>query len=173
MPSKQSFYTTMADNRTPQPCANLQGSIICSMVKGLSMTAVMPIYIDFRIRCIYFDKWLLLTRQCCVVKFIRTGLSSNWTLLPIFVITVTLLKWTVSYSLECAAKRFIHWQWWWMKGLSIDDLNVTLISRLIGSTWDPPGTDRTQLGPVLAPWTLLPRYLVVRCTSNITYLTFS
>ena len=30
-----------------------------------------------------------------------------------------------------------------------------LIARLMGPTWGPSGTDRTQVGPILAPWTLL------------------
>ena len=30
-----------------------------------------------------------------------------------------------------------------------------LIARFIGPTWGPSGTDRTQMGPMLAPWTLL------------------
>ena len=29
------------------------------------------------------------------------------------------------------------------------------IARSMGSTWGPPGDDRTQVGPMLAPWTLL------------------
>ena len=32
---------------------------------------------------------------------------------------------------------------------------ISLIARFMGSTWGPSGTDRTQLGPILAPWTLL------------------
>ena len=31
----------------------------------------------------------------------------------------------------------------------------TLIARFMGPTWDPSGADRTQVGPMLAPWTLL------------------
>ena len=31
----------------------------------------------------------------------------------------------------------------------------SLIARFIGPTWGPSGADRTQLGPMLAPWTLL------------------
>ena len=31
----------------------------------------------------------------------------------------------------------------------------TLIARFIGPTWGPPGADRTQVDPMLAPWTLL------------------
>ena len=32
---------------------------------------------------------------------------------------------------------------------------VTLIARLMGLTWGPSGADRTQVGPLLAPWILL------------------
>ena len=31
----------------------------------------------------------------------------------------------------------------------------TLIARFMGPTWCPSGADRTQVGPMLAPWTLL------------------
>ena len=32
---------------------------------------------------------------------------------------------------------------------------LSLIARFMGSTWGPSGADRTQVGPMLAPWTLL------------------
>ena len=32
---------------------------------------------------------------------------------------------------------------------------VSLIARFMGPTWGPSGADRTQVGPLLAPWTLL------------------
>ena len=31
----------------------------------------------------------------------------------------------------------------------------TLIARFMGPTWGPSGADKTQVGPMLAPWTLL------------------
>ena len=34
-------------------------------------------------------------------------------------------------------------------------LDNALITRFMGPTWGPSGTDRTQVGPMLAPWTLL------------------
>ena len=34
-------------------------------------------------------------------------------------------------------------------------LICTQIARLIGPTWEPPGSCRLQVGPTLAPWTLL------------------
>ena len=30
-----------------------------------------------------------------------------------------------------------------------------LVTRFMGPTWGPSGADRTQVGPMLAPWTLL------------------
>ena len=37
------------------------------------------------------------------------------------------------------------WRWY----------DVTLIARFMGPTWGPPGSCRSQVGPMLAPWTLL------------------
>ena len=31
----------------------------------------------------------------------------------------------------------------------------SLIAKFMGPTWGPPGADRTQMGPMLATWTLL------------------
>ena len=33
--------------------------------------------------------------------------------------------------------------------------SLSLIARFMGPTWGPSGADRIQVGPVLAPWTLL------------------
>ena len=30
---------------------------------------------------------------------------------------------------------------------------ISLIARFMGPTWGPPGADRTEVGPMLAPWT--------------------
>ena len=38
---------------------------------------------------------------------------------------------------------------------------ATLIARFMGPTWGPSGTDRTQVGPMLAPWTLLSGYVIL------------
>ena len=37
-----------------------------------------------------------------------------------------------------------------------DQINTTQIARFMGPTWGPPGSCRPQMGPMLAPWTLLP-----------------
>ena len=36
----------------------------------------------------------------------------------------------------------------------------SLIERFMGPTWGPSGADRTQVGPMLAPWTLLSGLLI-------------
>ena len=36
--------------------------------------------------------------------------------------------------------------------------NYTLIARFMGPTWGPSWANRTQVGPMLAPWTLLSGY---------------
>ena len=35
-----------------------------------------------------------------------------------------------------------------------------LIAKFMGPTWGPSGADRTQVGPMLAPWTLLSGWLI-------------
>ena len=35
------------------------------------------------------------------------------------------------------------------------NVHIALISRFMGPTWGPSGADRTQVGPMLVPWTLL------------------
>ena len=39
--------------------------------------------------------------------------------------------------------------------VSYNTCTHTLIARFMGPTWGPSGADRTQVGPMLAPWTLL------------------
>ena len=52
---------------------------------------------------------------------------------------------------------FFFWvPWLWIR------LLITLIARFMGPTWGPSGADRTQMGPMLAPWTLLCGYLSVQ-----------
>ena len=41
----------------------------------------------------------------------------------------------------------------------------SLIARFMGPTWGPSGADRTQVGPMLAPWTLLSGF--IRCSNTL------
>ena len=54
---------------------------------------------------------------------------------------------TIKYSLAARPIRrhANHWTHW----------NLSQIAKFMGSTWGPPGTCRPQMGPMLAPWTLL------------------
>ena len=42
----------------------------------------------------------------------------------------------------------------------VDDV-ITQIAKFMGPTWVPPGSCRPQMGPMLAPWTLLSGYVSV------------
>ena len=44
----------------------------------------------------------------------------------------------------------------------------TLIARFLGSTWGPTGADRTQVGPMSAPWTLLSEYIYMKESQSLT-----
>ena len=37
----------------------------------------------------------------------------------------------------------------------LSSIATTQIAKFMGSTWGPPGSYRPQMGPMLAPWTLL------------------
>ena len=41
--------------------------------------------------------------------------------------------------------------------------NTSLIARFMGPTWGPSGPDRTQVGPMLAPWILLSEIRMEEC----------
>ena len=72
---------------------------------------------------------------------------------------------TIVEHWECSFSRHLS-PWEAMTRLShrvsimvTDDLATyegrTLRARFVGPTWGPSGADRTQVGPMLAPWTLL------------------
>ena len=72
---------------------------------------------------------------------------------------------SVNYTL-CVCQLQVPPYWlpcWWFIFTWQDDRATrgaswkytTLISRFMGPTWGPSGADRTQVGPMLAPWTLL------------------
>ena len=54
-------------------------------------------------------------------------------------------------------KRHIHVvnTWTPYSGYQPSTMILPLIARFMGPTWGPSGGDRTQVGPMLAPWTLL------------------
>ena len=53
------------------------------------------------------------------------------------------------------------------------EITTSLIARFMGPTWGPPGADRTQVGPMLAPWTLLSGLLRGCCVDDSSWTTFT
>ena len=43
----------------------------------------------------------------------------------------------------------------WSGYNAVNSFTTPLITRFMGPAWGPSGADRTQVGPMLAPWTLL------------------
>ena len=50
--------------------------------------------------------------------------------------------------------------WWIQLRPFYQHLEATLRARSMGPTWDPPVADRTQVIPMLAPWTLLSEWAI-------------
>ena len=46
------------------------------------------------------------------------------------------------------------------------DKKTILIARFMGPTWGTSGADRAQVGPMLAPWTLLSGYLRMNLSNS-------
>ena len=55
----------------------------------------------------------------------------------------------------------------WQGASNSCNWDKSLIARFMGPTWGPPGADRTQVGPMLAPWTLLSGVLITSNTVHI------
>ena len=43
--------------------------------------------------------------------------------------------------------------------------DTTPITRFMGPTWGPPGSCRPQMGPMLAPWSLLSGYIMLHISN--------
>ena len=61
----------------------------------------------------------------------------------------------------------VDWRWSIDVGTNIQ----THIARFMEPAWDPPGPCRPQMGPMLAPWTLLSGTVVIEClTAYLIYV---
>ena len=84
-----------------------------------------------------------------------------------YAVVTEVLLWSTPRTL-----LFIKWSWvpmvlagfdpYWIKQPAsmensemVSIWNSTLITRFMGPSWGPSGADRTHMGPMLAPWTLL------------------
>ena len=78
----------------------------------------------------------------------RTVLNGKW--------SYTLRDWT--WRRNSSAKWFKQHLWKQNKWLTVNNNfhhSWTQIAKFMGPTWGPPGSCRPQMGPMLAPWTLL------------------
>ena len=55
----------------------------------------------------------------------------------------------------CKNRHFDNFQWP-VQSVAKSRNDATQIAKFMGPTWGPPGSCRPQMGPTLAPWTLLP-----------------
>ena len=97
-----------------------------------------------------------------LIKNLDLNLKSYWVLklqnwMSVYIV-LKFVRWLSSNADETSAKC--------VKGeadckhpfhgiVSSHDFMISLIARFLGPTWGPSGADRTQVGPMLAPWTLL------------------
>ena len=70
---------------------------------------------------------------------------------------ISALIWRYSMARITRPTTGIH-KYFYVKSFYSLQTLLTLIARFMGPTWGPPGADRTQVVPMLAPWTLLSGY---------------
>ena len=87
---------------------------------------------------------------------------------PAAVIHLTLTRLTdlFVYLTKNDSERFLLLLWLMEQTLSSSN-EWSLRARFLGPTWGPSGTDRTQVGTMLAPWTLLPGIITCVCLQTI------
>ena len=90
---------------------------------------------------------------CCGLSAANTECST-----PLTGVVAKLLPNLILLPVGFPSSDYIRWD----RGTS-----ATLIARFMGPTWGPSGADRSQVGPMLAPWTLLPGRLLP-CSSTKT-----
>ena len=70
---------------------------------------------------------------------------------------------TPSRSLWRQYNEYPHFTRQWVSA-RMYTMETSLIARFMGPTWGPSGADRTQVGPMLAPWSLLSGLLTQQLT---------
>ena len=66
----------------------------------------------------------------------------------------TTTQYISALSMKVATRAWQHLRWKTDSNVCIKVI-ITQIAKFMGPTWGPPGTCRPQMGPMLAPWTLL------------------
>ena len=79
---------------------------------------------------------------------------------------ILLCSWTCD---DVSTTNVVLWKGYCVVTLSVAKYQrmYTLIARFMGPTWWPRGADRTQVGPMLATWTLLSGYHFAKTIKNM------
>ena len=79
-------------------------------------------------------------RGCILVGIDKAGCAALWKVL-------NLLWFYPRFNMQLTGcrRRTLHYVYW----------NQSQIAKFMGPTWGPPGSCRPQMGPMLAPWTLI------------------
>ena len=137
--------------------------------------------------CYYFQSvcWILLGTRNVEIKDIKlyfcffqaqTHLHVSWPTFPCTMVYVNI-------NIDCSYNSFSNFcslyllMSFWHIGRCVTHGRQqlkwpTLIARFMGPTWGPSEADRTQVGPMLAPWTLLSGQLYIcvqECTELMQY----
>ena len=75
-----------------------------------------------------------------------------------FQYVISVFNWlavNVAFFLWVWSSVVYTWSALWLLATRCFSTIAALIARCMGPTWGPSGADRTQVGPMLAPWTLL------------------
>ena len=80
-------------------------------------------------------------------KELNTGAACINTISMQFVVLLSHMNWRAPVTL--CRSIWINLQWFYFA------MATSQIAKFMGPTWGPPGSCRPQMGPMLAPWTLL------------------
>ena len=102
------------------------------------------------------NKWLLVTQSNLLISNIQSARG-------IHLLTYYIWEQDREYMTSCSftLNKTTHHALNLLAGY-LSWYEDTKIARFMGPTWGPSGADRTQVGPMLAPWTLLSGYILLR-----------
>ena len=107
---------------------------------------------------------------------IKTVLGNGWA--PLYaMLSARMFEHCLGYifrELNAWFNKWYTWQWMngacWKSGEAAAEPWVgSQIAKFMGPTWGPPGSCRPQMGPMLAPWTLLLGLVMMKAGHGFTF----
>ena len=103
---------------------------------------------------LYFTNAISLITRCQLLALHRQKQFCLWKVRNALVTPCSgVLPW--HDTSQAKAQQKLRKRGFCMSSYSVLGQAIALITRLVGLTWGPSGADRTQVGPILAPRTLL------------------